>query len=162
MTMTMTRQDALDVAWKRLLFVLVILVVLCVTIAVFAGDFRTSILILLSGNIGGYVAVHRSLGQLTDNEVVQLSNSWFGIIVPSFVGGILAFVLYLLFLSELVAGEMFPKFEPNPEAAKGFESLFEQHGESMVDYAKVFFWSFIAGFNQKYVVDVINSVRSKT
>ena len=26
---------------------------------------------------------------------------------------------------------------------------------------KTFFWSFVAGFNQKYVVDIINSVKTK-
>jgi hypothetical protein len=36
-----------------------------------------------------------------------------------------------------------------------------QHGKEMTDYAKLLFWSFVAGFNQKYVVDIINSVKGK-
>jgi hypothetical protein len=158
----MTRQEALEVIWRRLLIVFVSVLMLSIIIVIFAGDLRTSILIFTIGNIGSYVAVHKSLSDLTDTELIQLSKSWLGIIVPSFVGGILAFVLYLLFLSKILEGALFPTFEPHPDAPRGFESLFAQYGKSMTDYAKLFFWSFVAGFNQKYVVDVINSVRSKT
>jgi hypothetical protein len=157
----MTRQQALEVIWRRLLIVFVGVIALSVVIVLFAGNLRTSFLIFITGNIGGYVAVHKSLAELKDVELAELSRSWLGIIVPSIVGGLLAYVLYLLFLSGILAGELFPDFEPHPDAPRGFESLLFQYGKSMEDYGKLFFWSFIAGFNQKYVVDIINSVRSK-
>ncbi|MCD4674935.1 MAG: hypothetical protein K8S18_02935 [Desulfobacula sp.] len=84
------------------------------------------------------------------------------IIVPSLVGGILAIILYLLFLSGIVAGDLFPVFIPDEDVRTGFDSIFDQHAKEMKDYAKILFWSFVAGFNQKYVVDIINSITSKT
>jgi hypothetical protein len=88
------------IIWRRLLIVLIIALVVCFGIVYSGVEARTSLLIVLSGNIGGYVAVHKSLNDLTDTELVALSRSWLGIIVPSFVGGILAFALYLFFLSD--------------------------------------------------------------
>jgi len=170
----MTRQHALNKIWKRLFFVL------CVTLAGgFAAFYlehsgkdvpaNTAILVFLVGNIGGYVSVHRSLGDLSDVDVVELSSSWWSIIVPSFVGGVLALAMYFLFLSGILGAGLFPKFLQHvdinnkcPETPEiGVLSLRCQYAETMADYAKLVFWSFVAGFNQKYVVDIINSVKAK-
>ena len=118
-------------------------------------------MVFLIGNIGGYVSVHRGLSELKDEEVVGLSSSWWSIVVPPFVGGVLALAMYLLFLSNIVGGDLFPKFEPDANSPKGLESILTQHADGMASYGKLFFWSFVAGFNQKYVVDIINSVKAK-
>jgi len=125
------------------------------------GPGRVGVLVFLIGNIGGYVSVHRGLAELSDAEIVELSASWWGIVAPPFIGGVLALALYLLFLSNILAGDLFPRFIPDKLAAKGVESLADQHAVGMADYAKLLFWSFVAGFNQKYVVDIINSVKGK-
>jgi hypothetical protein len=157
----MTRQQALNKIWKRLLIVLCATLAACV--AVFYGHVhpRVGILVFLIGNLGGYVSVHRGLGDLKDAEVVELSASWWAIIVPPFVGGVLALVMYFLFLSEIVRSGLFPTFEPKADARPAVESILDQQAKTMQDYAKLFFWSFVAGFNQKYVVDIINSVKAK-
>jgi len=157
----MTRQQSLNVIWKHLLIIFVGLLVVAIIVSYAGDDFRVPALIFILGNFGSYVGIHRNLGGLQDNEVAELSGSWLGLIVPSFVGGILALVLYLLFLSGIIAGDLFPKFTPDEGAGNGFESIFHQHGNEMTDYAKLLFWAFVAGFNQKYVVDVIDSIKSK-
>ena len=158
----MTRQEALRALWGRLLIVFAGIVVVGVAIAYYGAGLRTTVFIFLAGNIGGYVAIHRSLSELSDAELKELSGSWLAMIVPSFVGGILAFVLYLLFLSNILKGELFPDFHAREDAEPGFDTLLKQYGKSMSDYAKLLVWSFIAGFNQKYVVDVIDSIRSRS
>lgn len=173
----MTRQHALNNIWKRLLIVLC--AALAGGVAVFFGEYfsevhgHTAILVFLIGNLGSYVSVHRGLGDLKDAEVVELSSSWWAIIVPSFVGGVLALVLYFLFMSGILGGDMFPHFVQHKlvindkglnqcvEVNEGVLLLMAQSAGSMADYAKLFFWSFVAGFNQKYVVDIINSVKAK-
>jgi hypothetical protein len=181
----MTRQHALNKIWRRLFVVLCASLIGCA--AVFYGEYfgevhgHTAILVFLIGNVGGYVSVHRGLGELNDAEIVELSSSWWAIVVPSFVGGVLALAMYFLFLSNILAGELFPKFEPHnsvvregllnvdeqlfscrsAKAHEGVLSLVDQSAKTMADYAKLFFWSFVAGFNQKYVVDIINSVKTK-
>lgn len=157
----MTRQDALNIIWKRLFAVLCSSLLICVAVLFTAGVARVGIMVFLIGNIGGYVSVHRGLSELKDEEVIGLSSSWWSIVVPPFVGGVLALVMYLVFLSNIFGGDLFPKFEADPDSPKGLESILMQHADGMPSYGKLFFWSFVAGFNQKYVVDIINSVKAK-
>jgi hypothetical protein len=157
----MTRQDALVIIWRRLLIILVVVLAICAAVTFYGGNERVTSLVFLLGNVGGYVSAHRSLASMTDDEVINFSGSWLGLVVPPLVGGILGIVLYILFLSNLIGGDVFPKFEADKNAPIGFEALFYQHAVDMPAYAKLFFWAFIAGFNQNYVVDLINSVRSK-
>lgn len=157
----MTRQDALNTIWKRLLVVLSASLLIFVVVLFIRVETTVGLMVFLIGNIGGYVSVHRGLGELKDEEVIGLSSSWLSIVVPSFVGGVLALALYLLFLSNILAGDLFPKFQLGPSSPQGFKAILEQRADGVPAYGKLFFWSFVAGFNQKYVVDIINSVKTK-
>jgi len=68
----------------------------------------------------------------------------------------------LLFISNPISSDLFPKFIPDfkapPTAAQvqnGFSEIFAVHGES-VDYAKMMFWSFIVGFSESFMADIIS------
>jgi hypothetical protein len=137
------------------------MLVTIILIVFFGENFRVGPLVFLVGNVGGYVSAQRSLAKLKDSEVIGLASSWFGLIVPPLVGGILSLVLYILFLSKLIEGDVFPKFVVDAGAPQDFRALIGQHAESMSAYAKLFFWAFLAGYNQNYAVDLINAVRSK-
>jgi hypothetical protein len=160
----MPRQQSLNHIWKRLLIIFLVLGAVAIGLATFGGNARVPALVFLFGNVGAYVSIHRSLGILTDDEISGLADSWLGLIVPSFVGGILAFIIYLLFLSNIISGELFPFFEPDSGAAtkESFDMIWSQHAKGVPDYAKLLFWSFVAGFNQKYAVDIIESIKTKT
>jgi len=75
------------------------------------------------------------------------------------VGGILALLLFMIFVSGLLKGDLFPVFvpdiDPNPAFKENFFILFEIHG-GPTDYAKLIFWSFVAGFSERFVIDVIS------
>ncbi|UBB24014.1 hypothetical protein LAG73_11550 [Pseudoxanthomonas japonensis] len=158
----MTRQQALRIIWRKLLIVFLALIALSVVAVYAGGDVTVIALTFLTGNIGGYVGIHGNLATLSDADLVELSGSWLGLIIPSFVGGILACLLYAIFISGLIAGEMFPAIEPDTGVLPdGFKAIFHQHAKGPAEYAKLFFWSFVAGFNQKYVVDVIDSIKSR-
>lgn len=157
----MTRQQALRIIWRKLLIVFLVLIALSVVAVYAGGDVAVIALTFLTGNIGGYVGIHRNLAGLSDAELVELSETWLGLVIPSFVGGLLACVLYAIFISGLIAGEMFPTIVADTGLAPdGFKAIFHQHAQGPAEYAKLFFWSFVAGFNQKYVVDVIDSIKS--
>lgn len=157
----MTRQNALVLLWKRLLGLLLLILALCLVVLAFGEDARTGILVFLIGNIGGYVGFHKNLGDMKDEELVELAGSWWSIVVPSFVGGVLALVLYLLFLSGIISGDLFPKFEERTPPKQDVGAILDQYAVGMASYAKLFFWSFVAGFNQKYVVNIIESMKTK-
>jgi hypothetical protein len=169
----MNRQQSLNIIWKRLLIIFglllafsAILIVFGEKTIIFAERIRMLALIFIFGNMGSYIGIHKNLVSLKDDEIMEMSTSWINIIVPSFVGGILAIILYLVFLSNILHGDLFPTLVPEqtkdtPQSI-GFMIIFKQHGEGIKDYAKLLIWAFIAGYNQKYVVDIIESIKSKT
>ena len=162
----MNRQEALAIIWRKLLIIFVILLGLSVAISFKPGLFTVPQLVFIFGNIGGYVGVHRNLNNLSDVEVGQLSASWLGLVLPSFIGGILACLLYLLFISGIISGQLFPRIvadvvEAGMKKPSSFAVIFHQHADGAPEYAKLLFWSFVAGFNQKYVVDIIESIKNR-
>ncbi len=133
------------------------------------GKFVTAPIAAFSaGIIGGFVGLQRRLKIMSEDDLTLLANSWVYVCLSPLVGGILAVVLYVLFISTLISGDLFPKFIPDAvpkltpdtkelciEVKKGFSDIFAVHGES-VDYAKMMFWSFVAGFSERFVTDIIS------
>lgn len=123
-------------------------------------------IVLGLGALGAFVSLQRRLKTLGADDLLLLSSSWFNAWLIPIVGGILATVLYCLFLSGLLSGDLFPGFcravidkykDPAMAASQpnGFWRLLECQGNEPRDYAKLFFWSFVAGFSEKFVVDII-------
>ena len=142
--------------------VLVLIALVCFTFAPIYGVSPPVIapVVLLVGAIGGFVSIQRRIKTLTDEDLALISGSINYLLLAPLVGGILALILYLLFLSGLVEGDLFPRFKP-PEAgtsiAKGLLALFEYSGRDPTDYAKLLFWSFLGGYSEKFVVDIIGN-----
>ncbi|NBF02209.1 hypothetical protein GV819_07875 [Pseudomonas sp. Fl5BN2] len=158
----MNRQDALNTLWKRLFIIFVLLLLLSLLAVSKAEGYTIPSIVFIAGNIGGYVGFHRQLSSLSDDELVGLCSSWFGVLLPSFIGGILAGLLYILFLSGVVQGELFPLIVSDENCRfteNNFYKIFCQHAAGYASYAKLLFWSFVAGFNQNYVVDLIDNIK---
>lgn len=118
----------------------------------------TPFVAVVVGAVGGFVSLQRRLKNLSPDDLELLSHSWYYTIQAPLVGGILSLLLYILFLSELVQGELFPVFVPDtalsPESAEKFEVLFANHG-AVKDYAKLIFWGFLAGYSETFVTNMI-------
>jgi hypothetical protein len=124
---------------------------------------------------------------MSEDDLTLLANSWVYVCLSPLVGGILAVVVYILFISELLAGDLFPHFVSDSslqtggvtDAAngltamttnstqtataanqtKGLSVIFEIHGNA-ADYGKMMFWSFLAGFSERFATDIINRFES--
>ncbi|MGH8437994.1 MAG: hypothetical protein ACRERW_02850 [Pseudomonas sp.] len=159
----MNRQAALNTLWKRLFLIFGLLLAASVIFATYSNSYTVPMIVFITGNIGGYVGFHRRLANLSDAEIQDLSESWFALTLPSFIGGILA---GLLFISGIVNGDLFPQISPDKdcsaESLQRFVAIFCQHAEGYAAYAKLLFWSFVAGFNQNYVVDLIETMKGRT
>ena len=109
------------------------------------------------GIIGGFVGLQRRLKKMTDDDLTLLANSWVYVCLAPLVGGILAVLVYVLFISGLLTGDLFPKFVPdeNAEATKGLAAIFQIHGDAPA-YAKMLFWCFLAGFSERFATDIIS------
>jgi hypothetical protein len=142
---------------RRLFIALIIPFVVVLTIAAFVPDSRwvVPLIVIASGLIGGFVGLQRRLKDLTISDLQLIADSWIYTWLSPLVGAVLALLLYVLFLSELLSGQLFPHFIGDAKAI-GFASVFQQHGESYKDYAKLVFWCFVAGFSERFVTDIIS------
>ena len=73
---------------------------------------------------------------------------------------ILLLVVEILFISGLLKGDLFPTFVPDPPKAAngnttGLATIFAIHGQA-ADYGKMIFWSFLAGFSERFATDIIS------
>lgn len=98
-----------------------------------------------------------------------LSKSWFQILLIPVYGGIFALVLCLVFLSKIVEGPFFPQFamaefsRPVPSTADIRDFFAKTYPATGMDLAKLLFWSFVAGFSERFVPQIIDQVnREKT
>jgi hypothetical protein len=148
-------------------FLLVILIVV-LTISNFNHDekrhFECPILFLclFAGIVGGFVRITYRLPNIPEENLELLQSSWFALCVSPLSGGFFALVLYLLFVGGLLTGPLFPRFENSDYwAKKTFFNFLNTPLVTYKDMAKVLFWSFIAGYSERFVQHLIEGVTSK-
>ena len=164
------RNEQLKTVSNRLVWALAILVVVGISGAIFAyhravpTSFSTTPLaVLFVGFLGGFVGLQRRLKALPPDDLTLLANSWVCIALSPIAGAILAELVYLIFCSGLLGGNLFPAILPDDKDApiRGLQDMFAVHCASGADYAKVLFWSFIAGFSEKFATNIIGQFESK-
>ena len=127
--------------------------------AKFAG--AVPMMTLLVGALGGFVGLQKRLGELADGDLTLLSNSWVYTILSPLVGGILALLTYVLFISGLLTGDLFPNFAPDSNVvADGINVLFAIQGQP-ADYAKLIFWCFLAGYSERFATGILSQFDSR-
>ena len=124
-------------------------------------------LVFLLGLIGGFVSIQQRLPTIELKELRELSGSWSSVVLIPINGGIFSLVLMLMFLSEVLVGPMFPEFKHQPidsdNAVKSILSWFSNTvPKSGPDIAKLLFWSFVAGFSERFVPQIIRKTKGKS
>ena len=124
-------------------------------------------LIILSGAVGAVVNNYFRLAKMIESKAEPADDGQQRLVivqmyVSMLVAGILAFVAYGLFLSGLIKGSLFPEFENTQCAYKGITSLLTDLGpKANVDAAKSILWAFVAGFSERFVPNIIDSLNAK-
>jgi hypothetical protein len=115
------------------------------------------------GALGGFVGLQRRLKSLPDEDLQLLATSWLYALLSPLVGGVLGLVLYCLFMSGLLAGDLFPKLCPATAESKQehYADLLACAPQNVAAYAKLFFWSFVAGFSERFVIDIIGKFENQ-
>ncbi|HUS11057.1 MAG TPA: hypothetical protein VMZ30_11375, partial [Pyrinomonadaceae bacterium] len=119
------------------------------------------------GLIGGFVSIQQRIKNVNEEELELLSRSWFQILLIPVYGGIFALVLYLAFLGGIVEGALFPRFSvpafttPYPTAEDVKMFLISTYPSTGTDVAKLIFWSFLAGFSERLVPQIISRTENK-
>lgn len=140
----------------------------------------TNWMVMLCGAIGGFISLQRRLKTLQEEDLLLLARSWVYVLLSPLVGGILALLLYVLFISGLLDGDLFPEFSTTGAAVNandtgtivadgsgdttntktGLSVLFNVQGVSYTDYAKIIFWCFLAGYSESFVTNIISHFES--
>lgn len=122
----------------------------------------------LVGAFGGFVGIQKRLKELPEEDLQLLANSVIYTVLSPVVGGILAMVLYMLFVGKLVSGGLFPEFELDTLVGGTSDPLLFQfrkilHTHTSVEGdAKLVVWSFIAGYSEKFVVNILGRLERDT
>jgi uncharacterized membrane protein len=155
---------SVKVVSARLLWSIIALIVALAAIytvyEVVAKDeqFRSLPVVLVFGAIGAFVSLQRNLKNLSEEDLQLMRDSWPYTCLAPLAGAVLAGILYLLFISGLLKGTLFPEIDTNAanvQAVVGVRKLFEVELVGAADYAKLFFWSFVAGFSERFVTNII-------
>ena len=145
----------------------IILVVAAMTSSAFLAKFGLvpyELLIFVSGTVGGAVNSFRRIQKLTTAKA-QESSAMTGrlvtiqIYLSPFVGGVFAFVLYLIFMAGFVQGSFFPDFANGEETFGTFRDFARcSIPATNADVAKAIVWAFIAGFSEGLVPNFISKI----
>ena len=143
----------------------------------FLGNFSVLGVIAISGMAGALMSIIRRLQDVglkslsTSDPIMDLSGldaGFIGIAIALFSGAIFAVLLYMLFIAGMsnIAGELVPKIVANGTrpgcAGLSFTDFASCTGPaSGIDFAKLVIWSFIAGFAERLVPDVLDRIAQK-
>lgn len=126
--------------------------------------------VFLAGLVGGFVSIQQRLPDIGATELRELSNSWLSILLIPINGGIFAVILMLIFVSGILKGAMFPEYTHIQRIdhtsltnlvtsfTNWTKTTFPTNGE---DIAKLIFWSFVAGFSERFVPQIIRKTTDK-
>ena len=115
------------------------------------------LLVFVSGLLGGFVSIQQRLPTISLDELKILSSSWLSITLIPINGGIFAIVLMLMFIGHIIQGTLFPEYPDfNITDVESFRTwITSAYPVQGMDVAKLLFWSFVAGFSERFVPQII-------
>jgi hypothetical protein len=162
----MDRSRRILIVSKRLLTFTVATLILTVALFIVAFLFKrfpVSWFCFECGILGGFVSIQQRLKKVEDEELEYLCQSWIAILMNPIFGGLFSLVLYVLFLSGIIESPLFPRFKiPEfscPPTVDDLRRFFAETYPALgSDFAKLAFWSFVAGFSERLVPEMIHRV----
>jgi hypothetical protein len=167
-------RDSFDVHRQMViaLFAATLLFVVLMVLGILNANMSILMVVAVAGSLGGFISALRrayTFQRVFPSDFfrsAQKINLYLIIysMIPSLVGAIAAAVLYLIFASRLISGELFPAFDlltTNPKADEFDNFVNNWAPAGPVDYAKCIVWGFISGFSERFVPDIIERLTSK-
>lgn len=120
------------------------------------------LLLFFSGTLGGTISTYirvKSLPLMDQEKPTIKKLAIIQIYITPIVAGIFGFILYLLFVSGILAGALFPEFvglEANFETAQSMFDLVTT--KTNLDAMKALVWAFIAGFSERMVPNILDKI----
>lgn len=163
---------------KRIFFAQITIIltsVICVVVfSIVTGQAGSFIFSFLAGCLGGSVSLVRRLNRKTEETMQQIAFSWVTTLMPLLYGGIMAIVIYLLFMSQILTGDsggglftsnLFPNFKI-PKLNNGevmtVPFVLEIRPDTVLDAGKLLVWSFLSGYSEKFVTGILSSLEKRS
>ena len=121
-------------------------------------------IVLLAGVLGGFISIQQRLPSIDEEELKSITKNNYSIFLIPLNSGVFAIVLMLMFSGGIIQGELFPKYPEIDISSMDELYYWLKCGfpESGQDMAKLFFWSFVSGFNERFVPQIIRSATNKS
>jgi hypothetical protein len=132
------------------------------------------ILVTLSGMLGAFFSALTRLYNVDQLSIALISPTVSELegryllmysLVPPMIGAIASVVLYVAFLGGIVGGGIFPEMVCKSKAGEcsSLISVLNDYGpEGPQDYGKTLIWAFVAGFSERLVPDLLQSLVAKS
>jgi hypothetical protein len=163
------RSHCLRVVSRRLFIItafILLLTVLVFVLPLIGERFFVSWFCFGVAVLGGFVSVQQRLKTVSDEELHLLSTSWGQVILYPLVAGIFGLLVYVLTMSGLIQGALFPNYSIPNFPARVTDATFRSfllttYPASGEDFAKLVIWTFIAGFSERFVPDVLDGLAKR-
>ncbi len=137
---------------------LIIFVVLAISLWAPSGEveFPLTMAIFIAGAGGGVISTYFRLKNVAPTKVE--ANAILQIYITPIIAGLLGWICYAFFITEMIRGPLFPEFVNKEEAYDGLKSVFQIHPQHTLDAAKALLWAFIAGFSEKLIPNILDKL----
>ncbi len=120
----------------------------------------TLLLVLFIGAMGGLLSMqqrYQSVSREGDpiDNISLLRQGWSRLFMPAINGAIFAALLYMIIIGGLISGKLFPEIKISTNQYI-LDAIRFSRPLSVVDYAKLVVWSFVAGFAERFVPDTLS------
>lgn len=124
-----------------------------------AMNFPLTLAIFITGAGGGVISTYFRLKNVAPTKAQ--SNAVLQVYVTPIISGLLGFICYAFFLTEMLRGPLFPEFVNKTSDYTGLQSVFEIQPKHALDAAKALLWSFVAGFSEKMIPNILDKLASQ-
>lgn len=124
-----------------------------------AAEMPLTLAIFLTGAGGGVISTYFRLKNVAPTTIEI--NAILQVYITPIVAGLLGWICYAFFLTEMLQGPLFPKFTGQSNNYVNISSVFGIKPASSLDAAKALLWAFVAGFSEKLIPNILDKLAAQ-
>jgi hypothetical protein len=122
-------------------------------------SFPLTLAIFLTGAGGGVISTYFRLKNVAPADIEI--NAILQVYITPIIAGLLGWICYAFFLTEMLKGPLFPNFIGKDLPYDDLASVFAIKPEKSLDAAKALLWAFVAGFSEKMIPNILDKLAAQ-